>query len=234
MEERVNKTANPLSLQSGDYVWLQREPTGKGRKLQYCAEGPYVVAEIQSPHRVMLSNPTTGERHKNAVHVNRLRMAYVREPNPVPYFVDKLVTNKDHNVSQGPVFKLNPLAKEFVKEKKVENYTGDTVYDSGPSPVENMPSPTLRRSARQNKAPVRFGHLADPTYSLGYDTVGSDSKGYHKIKRVLGQRQKDGKTEYFVHLCGEPSQNAFWVPESKLNVKARKAVQQKPPPIIQS
>ena len=223
MIARVNQNANPLSLQSGDYVWLQKEPTGTGQKLQYCAEGPFVVVEVKSAHRVKLSNPTTGEAMKNLVHINRLRPAYVREPNPQPYFVDRVLTNTGQATSPSPASKLNPLAPEFIQNNKVHKTQAETC---------ETPVPTLRRSARQIKPPERYGIPLDPTYSMGYDTVGSDETGFHKIKRVLGQRHNNNQTEFLVHLRGEPSQNAIWVPLCKLNAKAQRAIQQRPPPIL--
>ncbi len=42
---------------------------------------------------VELRNPETGACHKTPVHLDRLKMAYVREPQPTPYFLNKVVTN---------------------------------------------------------------------------------------------------------------------------------------------
>jgi hypothetical protein len=46
-----------------------------------------------------------------------------------------------------------------------------------------------------------------------------DEMGYHKIKRILGQKCLDNKKLYLVHLVGE---HAVWVPFSSLNGKAKK------------
>jgi hypothetical protein len=56
--------------------------------------------------------------------------------------------------------------------------------------------------------------------------------GYHKIKRMLGQKCLDNKKLCLVHLVGEPAEHAVWVPFSSLNGQAKRSVQIKPPPVI--
>jgi hypothetical protein len=38
-----------------------------------------------------------------------------------------------------------------------------------------------------------------------------DAMGYHKIKRILGQKCLDNKKLYLVHLVGEPAEHAVCV-----------------------
>ena len=58
--------------------------------------------------------------------------------------------------------------------------------------------------------------------------VSSDSDSYHKIKRVLGQRD----SKYLVQIVGEPADNAVWVASSALNAKAKRAIKINPPPTL--
>ena len=101
--------------------------------------------------------------------------------------------------------------------------------------VDNQIEETLviRRSARVTKKPARYAdsdHM-DPL-TLPNFSVSSDTDGTHKIKRVLGQKSTSKGTEYLVHIVGEPSDNAIWVPFSSFNYKARKAIKAKPPPVL--
>ena len=56
--------------------------------------------------------------------------------------------------------------------------------------------------------------------------------GYHKIKRVLGQRFIDNKQEFLVQIKGEPAENSVWVPITSLSQIALNRVKQFPPPVI--
>ena len=60
----------------------------------------------------------------------------------------------------------------------------------------------------------------------------SSDNGYHKIKRVLGQRHVNDVQQYLVQIKGEPAENAIWVTKDKLSTKAKSFVQAKPPPVI--
>ena len=94
MVENANVNENPLRLDPGDYVYLRDDTTGRGKKLKSRYTGPYVVHDISSPHLVVLANPDTKRVLKHAVHINRLKIAYVRVPNPSPYFPGTVVKNE--------------------------------------------------------------------------------------------------------------------------------------------
>ena len=237
MVSRVNDKTNPLSLQPGDFVYLRDEPTGPGRKLQKVFSGPYVVGSLPSPHMAILKNPQSNTNLKHPIHLDRLKMAFVREPNPCPYFLDKVTTNV-HDLSN---LEGHNTATE---QEQVQQVKSEIKEPEDPSVAES-PQATIadppRRSARQRQKPDRFqagDHNQDCIYSsndiVQSDSVHSDSRGYHKIKRVLGRRRGFQGMEYLVHICGEASQKAFWVPESKLDYKARKSVQAKPPAWIEN
>lgn len=92
MLDVANAKIRPLQVQSGDYVYLHGGLGGAGQKLKPQSTGPFVVDKVTSPHTVLLRNPQTGRPQQKPVHLDRLTMAYVREPNPCPYFLDEVVT----------------------------------------------------------------------------------------------------------------------------------------------
>ena len=94
MLDRANEHINPLQVGPGDYVYLHSEITGAGQNLRNKYTGPFVIEKIPSPHLAILRNPDTNVCLKTPVHFNRLKMAYLREPNPIPYFMSKVVTRE--------------------------------------------------------------------------------------------------------------------------------------------
>ena len=102
MLERANAHVNPLPVKVGDYVYLSVEPTGQGQKLKFRFDGPFVVTDIPIPHMVKLRDPVTGHNLKQSFHINRLKMAYVRDPNPIRYFNDRVITNINQTNQQVP------------------------------------------------------------------------------------------------------------------------------------
>lgn len=94
MKERENKKTNPLKLNIADFVYMLKEVVGPGKKLQPKYAGPYVVHEILSPHLVKLREKDSGKLFKNPVHLDRLKIAFVRAPNPTNYFIPISVKNE--------------------------------------------------------------------------------------------------------------------------------------------
>lgn len=96
MIDRANANINPLSLVTGDYVYLSSEPSGPGRKFKARFTGPFIVADVQSSHMILLKDPVTGICQDKPVHINRLKIAYIRMPNPSNFFIDSVVTHPDN------------------------------------------------------------------------------------------------------------------------------------------
>lgn len=94
MKERENKKTNSLRLNEGDFVYKWKDPSGQGRKLQLKYSGSFVVHKIDSSHLVTFRDRLIGKLFKNAVHLDRLKTAYVRKPNPTDCFVPKVETNE--------------------------------------------------------------------------------------------------------------------------------------------
>ncbi len=198
MMERVNKDINPLSLTAGDYVYMLDESKGKGQKLKAKYTGPYVVEAIHSPHMVTIRHTESNKVLKQPVHCDRLKMAYVREPNPLQYFHSTVTTSKQKEL------KSSYTQTGIGTDKEEETGIGD-----------------LRRSNRKRKETEMYGI---PITDFGNDTLSSDTDGYHAVKRILGVRRKGECNEYLVQVKGEPAQNAFWAPFSYLNKKAQAKV----------
>ena len=223
IQDRANKDSSPLHIKKGDYVYLLTERTGTGQKLQNKYTGPFVIDRFTSPHLVLLRNPETGTIQKSSVHLDRLKMAYVRQPNPSSYFLGKVVTCENGQHHDPEPLSPNVQAKNNMAE--LSDRQSAVPRDDTDHPGQL----TVRRSSRTRKLPDRYGVALD---SIPSDGTTTDNKDYHKTKRVLGQRTIDGTNQYLIQFAGEPAENALWLPLSNLNEKLRKSVQEKPPPVI--
>lgn len=221
MLDRANKDSNPLHIAKGDYVYLLTERTGTGQKLQNRYTGPFVIDSFTSPHLVLLRNSETGKVQKSSVHLDRLKMAYVRQPDPTPYFLGKIVTYEN-----GQNDDTENISPNVHTENNMTVSPDMTVPSANNSQSDRQ---VVRRSSRTRKAPDRFGVKVDDVLS---DESVPDKRGFHKIKRVLGQRIINGNKQFLIQFSGEPAENALWVPLSNLNEKLKNAVQATPPPVI--
>ena len=71
---------------------LTVEKTGAGQKVQNIFRGPFVIHRCVSSNMFLLRNPENGTICKSEVHLDSLKMAYIRKPEPTPYFLSKVVT----------------------------------------------------------------------------------------------------------------------------------------------
>lgn len=225
MLARANENTNPLQAAPGDYVFLLSETVGAGQKLRNTCVGPYVIDQFHSQHMVVLRNPDTGVCRKTPVHLDRLKMAYVREPQPTPYFMSRVATCENGQQTDGQKDAQNVLHADKPVADPNENSTAD-------EQTVDYAVPHLQRSTRIHNPPDRLGVNVNPDAVLTSDDCFRDVNGYHKVKRFLGQRPNKNSTEYLVQLRGEPAESAVWVPFSNLNTKARDAIKLKPPPVI--
>ena len=183
MLDRENKNVNNLDLSKGDYVFMLSETKGAGQKLQNKYLGPFVVNEIKSKHLVILRNLETGQLLKNPVHLNRLKMAYVREPEPKSYFLPTVVTTDQTVLNENDITVPEVVTKDNLAPQVPEN---------------NVP---IRRSSRIRNQPNRLGIQINLSDVMSSEDL-SDN-GYHKIKRVLGQRHINNMQQFLVHIKGE-------------------------------
>ena len=102
MLARANAKINPLNATSGDYVFLLTETVGVGQKLKHHYVGHYVIDRFSSPHMAVLHNPDTDVCLKTPVYLDQLKMAYVLEPQPTPYFMSRVSTCENGQQTDGP------------------------------------------------------------------------------------------------------------------------------------
>ena len=252
MVERVNDSLNPLQYAEHDYVYLSKNPTGQGQKLKYRYAGPYIIHKIHSPHMVVLKDPDSQKCLPNPIHINRIKPAYVRQPNPAQYFMDQVKTKihvnttTDQNTASD-FSETSELSNTTVSHSEInDNDSNDTENDTGKILMNNnsnnatdeqtkkckgksIQSP-IRKSTRLKKKPARFEDesFTDP----GDKTVSSDENRFYKVKRILARKIMDGTMSYLVHFIGEPAQNARWLKESDFDKKTRDLINHRPPPQI--
>ncbi|KAK3106454.1 hypothetical protein FSP39_020404 [Pinctada imbricata] len=229
MEDRVNSKSNPLQVKAGDYVYLLHGGNSLGRKLHDRYQGPLVVQELCSDHTVKLRNPKTGQISDSVIHMNRLKMAFVREPHPSPYFLGNVSskTTIKHVDAQTQV-----LTEEFTSTTGLGVDCNQSDRDTAvrvevPRMLNERPSPELipLRPKRNIRKPLR--------YQSSSAEISTDSASpFYKIKKIIGQRLCGGQKEYLVQFSGEPTQNAMWVAYEDLNAKCQGLVRSKPPPVL--
>ena len=89
----------------------------------------------------------------NPVPLNRLKVAYVREPTPKPYFLGKVVTCGNNPQVTRDSIKTQPVKNEETESRSEIGMNGD---------VE------LHRSCRNRKPPERYGNPVDLDVILWY------------------------------------------------------------------
>ena len=90
MLNRANDKAKMLELTKGDYVYLDDLPSGLAKKLRNYYSGPYIVEAVTSPHTVMFVDPSEMKTFTEPIHLDRIKIASVRVPEPLNIF--KVVT----------------------------------------------------------------------------------------------------------------------------------------------
>ncbi|CAG2246046.1 unnamed protein product [Mytilus edulis] len=166
MEEKENLKTNNLKLSIGDYVYLQREPTGVGRKFQPIFDGPYVVINIPSSHLIKLRDPTRKRKLSDPVHINRLKIAHIRAPDPAHC--------------------LAPLHVESTESEENETISSDKNDDIAKQPSDTIDSePHVRRSTRKVNKPMRF---RDENFVTSNDIESSTDAKSEKVKRILAKK----------------------------------------------
>ena len=227
MEETMNAKIHELELSIGDYVYLEAEVTGQGRKFQNTYNGPYTVTGIPSPHLISLRDPEGKRKFKRPVHVNRLKLAHVRAPDPHPYF--------HHNSDISP---SGVTSEESSEEKLSENTVSEVIDDDQQhltAAVDTDNGKPLRRTSRQVRKPVRYrdSEFINPSAIDSSDSIDSNNKPPLKIKRILAKRKVGSAFKYLVQKIGEPAENAEWLTCSQLPPKAQQLLVARPPPLIE-
>ena len=226
MVERANQNQKALALTKGDYVYLAKDPTGVGQKLKYRHAGSYVIEKVNSPHMISLVDPLTNKTLKGPVHINRLKPAYVRMPNPCEFFLDQVVDNK------------GTVNEQSCANSTIGTSATSTEEDEQPQHNQQAKQPNIpvqkevRRSKRTIQNPSRFRDENFVSSSEG-SSISSEDKRLLKVKRILAKTMHNGKTCYLAHIVGEPAQNALWIQDTKIGPKTMDRIRAKPPPLLQ-
>lgn len=185
--------------------------------------GVYIEHSVDSPHMVTLKDEATGKVLSTPIHVDRLKIAYVRQSTPSSFF--RVVTSKKSPGVTSTATQTHAIPQGL--DRHVSNISSDTMTSDT---ATSAPLPALQRPTRFRQKPIRFRD-DDHVVSMAdtHSSISSDSDGLHKIKRVLAQRHLNKGREFLVQIKGEPAQNAIWVSFSSLNVKAQNAIKQRPP-----
>ncbi|VDI22280.1 Hypothetical predicted protein [Mytilus galloprovincialis] len=209
MEENANIKLNELKVSIGDYVYLQRTLTGQGRKFQPLYDGPFVVNSIPSPHLIKLRDPSGKRKLKSPVHINRVKLAHIRAPDPQNYLVQV--------PQQNPVSTSSDSNSES-SEHEIPTEQDIQLQNDNPTP--------LRRTSRVVQKPIRY---RDENF---LSELSSCDGAKEKIKRILAKKPHGSSFLYLVQLIGEPAQNAKWKPLSELPPKAQELIIARPPPLV--
>ena len=81
-----------------------------------------------SDHIVKLRNPSTGKLFRNDVHLDRLKIAYVRVPEPKDYFLPSVRTN-ENAIESETANPDNALESEASKPNRADQHTSSCISE---------------------------------------------------------------------------------------------------------
>ncbi|CAG2185962.1 unnamed protein product [Mytilus edulis] len=183
--------------------------SSQGRKFQPLYDGPFVVNSIPSPHLIKLRDPSGKRKLKSPVHINRVKLAHIRAPDPQNYLVQV--------PQQNPVSTSSDSNSES-SEHEIRTEQDIQLQNDNPTP--------LRRTSRVVQKPIRY---RDENF---LSELSSCDGAQEKIKRILAKKPHGSSFLYLVQLIGEPAQNAKWKPLSELPPKAQELIIARPPPLV--
>ncbi|KAJ8306834.1 hypothetical protein KUTeg_014918 [Tegillarca granosa] len=131
--------------------------------------GPLVVHALCSDHLVTLSDPKTNTVNKQPVHLNRVKIAYVREPTPSSYFVSNITTKKVTSY----------------KTKATQTDLSNSVESNTNKPTSESTKLVPQRPKRNVQPPHRYRN--DNILFEFTESSGSDNQ-FYKVRKVLAQR----------------------------------------------
>lgn len=199
MTNTANTKRDLLKLSKGDYVYIADESNCVAKKLKSHYKGPCVVDLVCSPHMVQLAEMSRGKCLSQPVHVDRLKIAYVRHPEPLDYsgvstrtaakqFVDDSVQTDFATV---PVTVQDKSDPDLVLPHQADHSNSDTNGCIVQESRDNLNVPPRRNVQK----PLHFGdsdHVDPMTISL----IANES-GQVDIKRVLAQKHTDSGFQLF-------------------------------------
>ncbi|KAK3105335.1 hypothetical protein FSP39_022873 [Pinctada imbricata] len=223
MVQRANENVNSLALSAGDYVYLYTQPSGAAQKFQPKYSGPLIVHSVLSDHRILLMDQDH-KIHGEPVHINRLKIAFVRAPTPSPYLTSKVKTSIDVHIT------TDNKCVQTDSSVPVTNLPLQVTPQVTPQRSQHLRSPSPRPK-RIRRKPVRYRNSSHVSDISDINSL-SDKGKFFKVKKVIGQRGSNSDKEYLIHYVGEPAQNAVWTKWVDLNDKLKRVVKSNPPPIL--
>ena len=248
MTSRTNADRKILKLSPGDYVYLTNESGGSARKLRNPFNGPLIVESVLSPHMVQLRDPVTDKVLPQPVHLDRVKLAYVRHPSPTNYHkVLTKVPDKTFSTQSTQTELPNTVQMDENDVRRTDapdsaltwtdrrqsshSHSHSSSSDSAQvSSDDEKPTPVRRQSKRTVVRPLRFrdSDHVDP-FTINANEIDQTEI---KIKRILAQRHSIDGLQYLVQVVGGPAQNATWILASSLDKKAKTKVTKRPPPFV--
>ncbi|CAC5391985.1 unnamed protein product [Mytilus coruscus] len=148
-------------------------------------DGPYIVNNIPSSHLIKLRDPTGKRKLSDPVHINRLKIAHIRAPDPAHC--------------------LAPLHVESTESEENETLSSDKNDD-----IEKQPSDTIdseahvRRSTRKVNKPMRF---RDENFVTSNDIESSTDAKSEKVKRILAKKKNGNQSFLYLVQLVDPPEN---------------------------
>ena len=147
------------------------------------------------------------------MHINRLKIAHIRAPDPAHCLAPFHTESND------------------TEETQSDNSSANNQDIHVPKKSTNIEQP-IWRSNRNIIKPVRFRDENFITNEKEIeDSLSRDSRS-EKVKRILAKKKHGNSFLYLVQLVGEPSQNAQWRSISQLSRKAQVLLISRPPPLV--
>lgn len=197
------------------------------KKLRNHYDGPFVV--LLSNHMVQLRDLSNDRVLPQSIHLDRLKIAYVRHSTPTNYhqvltkilaktFSSQSTQTDEHDIIQPvPYDGKQTDMYEQVQTDRDNNQSPLESASSHDSSSENQHQQVTHRSRRTVHKLLR---------SRDYDHVDPFSICNHENEQTVSGLQ------YLVQVAGEPAQNAIWILASSLNMKAKDKIIKRPPPFV--
>ena len=206
---------------------------------------------VLSPHLVQLRDPSNDKVLPQPIHINRVKLAYVRHPSPTNYH--KVLTKIPTKIfsSQSTQTDIQTIVETDRNEVQTDrdnvmlpdaNDSAQTLTDtdldsthkssSESTPDHNQPKPVTRQSRRTIRKPLRYRD-SDHVDPFAIQAEATDQNEIiRKVKRVLAQRHSIYGLQYLVQIVGEPAQSTAWILASSLDKKAKTKATRRPPPSL--
>jgi hypothetical protein len=224
MTANSNETRKMLSLDVGDYVYITNESNVTAKKLRHHFKGPYVVHEMPSPHMAVLRDVPSDQVLPQPVHIDRLKMAFVRHPEPLNYYKVKTKLPDKTYTTQS----VQTDIVQLEQDSSSVPFSND-IQDTLVVPTDTVPMTRPKRLVQKLLRYRDADHVDPLQLNIG---VVENTDVSTNVKRILAQRHTPGGFQYLAQLKGEPAQNAVWVFANSLHKSTIQKLLSNPPPQV--